>query len=185
MPEERRRFFRIDDEAEISFRTLSDEEFSSWQDTQNNSADDGLAKLETELGISIAQLKSQQPHLGKMFELLNQKINLAIGRDYKTQGFVDSGELKPINLSACGIAFHSDEALNCDQSILLQMKLKPSNVAIVTTGKVVSSDTRNGKNIVRIDFHDLSDSHQDLLMQHLFQVQSRELKKQRNDKNSD
>lgn len=184
MPEERRRFFRIDDEAEISFKTLSDEELSTWQEAQNNNADNDLAKLETELGISIVQLKSQQPQLGKIFELLNQKINLAMGRDNSTQGFIDSGELKSINLSACGIAFHSDEILECNQGILLQMKLKPSNVSIITTGKVISSDNSQDQSIVRVDFHELSDSHQDLLMQHLFQVQSRALKKQRDDKNS-
>lgn len=180
MPEERRRFFRIDDEAEISFKTLSDEEFSNWQNNQQDAGKDDLAKIETELGITISQLKSQQPQLAKICELLNQKINLAIGNTNKTQGFVDDGELKPINLSACGIAFHCDEALSNNQSILLQMKLKPSNVAIITTGKVISSDIAEGKNTVRVDFHDLSDSNQDLLMQHLFQVQSRELKKQRN-----
>lgn len=179
MPEERRRFFRIDDEAEISFKTLTDDEFSSWQNSQQDSEKDELAKIETELGITISQLKSQQPQLAKICELLNQKINLAIASSNKTQGFVDDGELKPINLSACGIAFHSDEALSCDQSILLQMKLKPSNVAIITTGKVISTGKSNGKNVIRVDFHDLSANNQDLLMQHLFQVQSRELKKQR------
>ena len=91
----------------------------------------------------------------------------------------DEGELKSINLSACGIAFHSDEDLIQDQSILLQLKLKPSNVSIVTTGKVIDTGAGNGKNIIRIDFQNLGENNQDLLMQHLFHVQSRVLKKQR------
>ena len=66
-----------------------------------------------------------------------------------------------------------------NQSILLQLKLKPSNVAIVTTGKVVDAGTGNQNNIIRIDFQNLGENNQDLLMQHLFHVQGRALKKQR------
>jgi hypothetical protein len=117
--------------------------------------------------------------LAKIGELLNKKINLAINSNPKTQGFFDNGELKSINLSACGIAFHTDEDIEQDQNILLQLKLKPSNVAIVTAGKVISTCSEQGKNIIRVDFQQLTENYQDLLMQHLFQVQSRALKKQR------
>lgn len=180
MPDERRRFFRIDDEAEISFKAISDDELQAWNSGQQGEEGENLAKLETELGICLANLKSQQPQLAKVCELLNQKLNMLMSQPSKTQGFVDDGELKAINLSACGIAFHTDETIQQDQNILLQLKLKPSNVSIVTTGKVIDTGSTNGKNIVRVDFQDLGESNQDLLMQHLFQVQSRALKKQRN-----
>lgn len=179
MTDERRRFFRIDDEAEISFKAISEEEYQAWGNGQKGEEGEKLAKLEAELGMTLANLKSQQPQLAKICELLNQKINIAMNTHSKTQGFVDEGELKPINLSACGIAFHTNEEMQTDQNILLQMKLKPSNVSIVTTGKVVDNGLSNNKNIVRVDFQDLGENNQDLLMQHLFQVQSRELKKQR------
>jgi hypothetical protein len=184
MTDERRRFFRIDDEAEISFKTITDEEYQAWEDGQKGEEGENLAQLEAELNTALAHLKSQQPQLAKICELLNQKINYAMCAHSKTHGFIDNGELKPINLSACGIAFHTDQEIPKDENVLLQLKLKPSNVAIVTTGKVIGAGLENGKNIVRIDFQDLGDSNQDLLMQHLFQVQSRELKKQR-DKDQD
>lgn len=180
MPDERRRFFRIDDEAEISFKTMSDAEYQAWGDGQKDEQGEKLAKIETELGMTLANLKSQQPQLAKVCELLNQKLNLLASNQTQAQGFVDDGELKAINLSACGIAFHTDEDIQADQNILLQLKLKPSNVSIVTTGKVIDTGSTNGKNFVRIDFQDLGENNQDLLMQHLFQVQSRALKKQRN-----
>ncbi len=179
MSDERRRFFRIDDEAEISFKTISDSEYQAWGEGQRDEESESLAKLETELSLTMANLKSQQPQLAKICELLNQKINLAMSHNSKAQGFVDDGQLKPINLSACGVAFHTDEDIQQDENILLQLKLKPSNVSIVTTGKVISSGSTNNKNIIRVDFQNIGDSNQDLLMQHLFQVQSRELKKQR------
>ena len=179
MSDERRRFFRIDDEAEVSFKTISDEEYITWSEGQQDEESEALAKIDSELGIALSNLKSQQPQLAKICELLNQKINLTMTAHSNAHGFIDEGELKSINLSACGIAFHSDEDLIQDQSILLQLKLKPSNVSIVTTGKVIDTGAGNGKNIIRIDFQNLGENNQDLLMQHLFHVQSRVLKKQR------
>ncbi|MGK0476914.1 MAG: hypothetical protein ACJAYV_002594 [Oleispira sp.] len=179
MTDERRRFFRINDEAEISFKIITDDEYQAWGNGQKDEGGKKLATLETELSMTLANLKSQQPQLAKICELLNQKINIAMNAHSKSHGFIDNSELKPINLSACGIAFHTDKSVPKNEHILLQLKLKPSNVAIVTTGKVIGVGLANGKNIVRVDFQDLGDSNQDLLMQHLFQVQSRELKKQR------
>lgn len=179
MSDERRRFFRIDDEAEVSFKTISDDEYQTWVQGQRDEESENFAKIESEIGIAISNLKSQHPQLAKICELLNQKINLTTSNNPKAHNFVDDGELKPINLSACGIAFQSDESLDENQSILLQLKLKPSNVAIVTTGKVVDTGTGNQNNIIRIDFQNLGENNQDLLMQHLFHVQGRALKKQR------
>ncbi|MGK0249564.1 MAG: hypothetical protein ACI910_002319 [Oleispira sp.] len=181
MTDERRRFFRINDEAEISFKVITHDEYQAWGDGQKDIGSEKLAKLEAELSIIITNLKSQQHQLAKIFDLLNKKINIAMNSHPKTHGFNDNGELKPINLSACGIAFHTDQYIPKNAHILLQLKLKPSNLAIVTTGNVVGVGLDKGKHFVRVEFQDLSHSNQDLLIQHLFQVQSRALKKQRYD----
>jgi hypothetical protein len=179
MTDERRRFFRINDEAEISFKTITHDEYQAWGDGNKDLGAEKLAKLETELGIIITDLKSEQPQIAKVFELLNQKINITMNSHPITHGFNNNGELKPINLSACGIAFHTDQNIPINEHLLLQLKLRPSNLAIVTTGKVIDVGLAEDTNLIRIDFQDLDDSNQDLLIQHLFQVQSRELKKQR------
>jgi hypothetical protein len=179
MTDERRRFFRINDEAEISFKTISHDEYQAWGSGKKDKGAEKLAKLEAELSMTLANLKSQQPQLATLFELLNQKINIAMNSLHKSHDFIDNGKLKPINLSACGMAFHTDEKIPKNEHLLLQLKLRPSNLAIVTTGKVIDIGLAKGKNLVRVDFQNLGDSNQDLLIQHLFQVQSRELKKQR------
>ncbi len=181
MSDDRRRYFRIDDEAEISFKAISDEEYQAWSQGEVEDDHTRLAKLNTELSINIANLKSHQPQLAKICDLLNQKIDLTLRAHTTPQGFIDDGELKSINLSACGIAFHTDEDLQQHEHILMQLKLKPSGVSIITPGKVVAvdNDASGAKQVVRVEFQDISENNQDLLMQHLFQVQSRSLKKQR------
>lgn len=177
MTDERRRFFRIDDEAEVSFKALSYDEYIAWSDGQVDGEAEKKAKLEAELSMTIANLKSHHPQLAKVCELLNTKINLCIGSYSSAHSFIEDGELKPINLSACGIAFETDEDIQQSEHILLQLKLKPSGLSLITTGKVVDNARIDGKQIVRVDFEDLAENNQDLLMQHLFQVQSRNLKK--------
>jgi hypothetical protein len=181
MSDERRRFFRVDDKAEVSFKLISEEEYQAWGNEKADEEQEELAKLETELGIALSHLKSQQPQVAKIFKLFNQKLNLLHYERPKATGHIADGELKTVNLSACGIAFHCDEEIKENKHMLLQIKLKPSNVSIVTTGIVVGNKIANGKNIIRVDFQDLGEGHQDLLMQHLFHVQSRELKRQRSD----
>ena len=179
MTTERRRFFRIDDEAEISFKMITDEEYQAWEDGQLDDSNETINQIDTELESAIEALANQHPQLATICTLLNKKINLSICGHAKTHGFIDHGELKPVNLSACGISFHTEQKIPDDENLLLQLKLKPSDVAIITAGKVVGSGIKDGKQIVRVDFQDLDDHNQNLLMQHLFQVQSRELKKKR------
>lgn len=179
MTTERRRFFRIDDEAEISFKVITDEEYQAWEDGQLDDRNETIDQIDTELESAIEALASQHPQLATVCSLLNKKINLSMCGQSKTHGFIDNGELKPVNLSACGISFHTEQKIPADENLLLQLKLKPSDVAIITAGKVVGSGIKDGKQIVRVDFQDLDDHNQNLLMQHLFQVQSRELKKKR------
>lgn len=177
MTDERRRFFRIDDEAEVSFKVISDDEYLAWSDNQDNSECEKLAKLEADLSMSIAQLKSYSPQLAKVCELLNSKLDLVMKSNSNTQELTGYGELKTVNLSACGIAFETDEKLHPNEYILLQLKLKPSGVSLITTGQVIDSSSKNNSQIVRIDFKDLTQCNQDLLIQHLFQVQRRSVKK--------
>ena len=49
MSDERRRFFRIDDEAEVSFKTISDDEYQAWSEGQQDEESENFAKIEKPL----------------------------------------------------------------------------------------------------------------------------------------
>ena len=178
MSEERRRYFRVNDEAEISYRVMEDKDIDAWQQELGTGSASELAKLETEIGVALSHLKSQMPQVGKLMELFNQKINLVTRSQVSAMELDDDGEVKRINLSACGIAFHTEEAIPADQQLLIQMKLKPSNITVTVSGQVIESiDKKDDSHLIRVEFHELDSNNQDLLMQHMFQVQSRELQK--------
>ena len=178
MSEERRRYFRVNDEAELSFRVMDNADIENWQQHQQTGSAAELAKLENEIGVALSHLKSQSPQGGKLLELLNQKINLVSRNEVAALQLDEEGQLQRVNLSACGIAFHTEQSVASNQQLLIQLKLKPSNITLTMSGRVVDSQAReNGSSLLRVEFNELDSSNQDLLVQHMFQVQSRELQK--------
>jgi len=179
--EDRRRFFRLDDEVVLEFETLDREEVSAWKESHQQQKDE-LSQLEQDIGSHISQLKAQDPALARLLELFNQKINL-LGASHlpgTSKRDLSATEARTrINLSACGMAFHTNESVATGDHLLLHMQLKPSNAELSLTGTIVSieeSKTADEPNLVRIDFADLKEAEQEVLLQHLFQLQNRHLK---------
>ena len=190
MEEDRRRFFRLDDEVVLDFETLSREDISAWKDSHQQHKDE-LSQLEQDIGNHINQLKAQNPAIARLLELFNQKINL-LGASHlpgTAKRDLSATEARTrINLSACGMAFYTHESVNKDDHLLLHMQLKPSNAELSLTGKIVSveqSRTDEEPNLVRIDFSDLKEAEQEVLIQHLFQLQNRHLKLRSEDSAND
>jgi len=188
--EDRRRFFRLDDEVILDFQTLSREEVAAWRESHQQQKDE-LAQLEQEIGSHISQLRSQNPTIGRLLELFNQKINLLGGTHLagSNKPELNATEARTrINLSACGMAFHTHETVKTEDHLLLHMQLKPSNTELSLTGRVISIEKNpqsDEPDLVRIDFHDLREAEQEVLIQHLFQLQNRHLKLRSEDSAND
>jgi uncharacterized protein YdcH (DUF465 family) len=188
--EDRRRFFRLDDEVVLDFQTISREEISAWKESHQQHKDE-LSQLEQDIGNHISQMKSQDPTIARLFELFNQKINMLGSRQplNTAKREMSATEARTrINLSACGMAFHTHQSIEKDDHLLLNMQLKPSNAELSLTGKVVSveeSSEPEEPNLVRIDFSDLKGAEQEVLIQHLFQLQNRHLKLRNEDSAND
>lgn len=186
--QERRRFFRLDDEVTLEFRPLSAEEFEQWQDGQQLQRSE-LLQLEQELGLLLHQIRASHPQLGQVLELFNRKMNLLHNTSRATEKDTGSPPVSTaetrmqVNLSACGIAFYTDEPLQAERYMLLNMQLKPSNASLSLAGDIVAVEEVNharGRYQVRVNFDGLKETEQEMLIQHLFQLQSRTLRQQRN-----
>lgn len=174
---ERRRFFRLDDEVVLDFQLLMDDTVCIEQ--QHKQLNEFQA-LEQEIGALIHQLRSQNPTIGRLAEVFNQKLNLIAGEQFREQHNADNNgaERVEVNLSACGIAFASREVLPKHAKMLLNIQLKPSNTQLVLIGRIVGVDAIDGEKpyLIRTEFENLSETQQELLIQHLFLLQSRHLK---------
>lgn len=185
--EERRRYFRLDDEVILDFEAISQEEVQRWKARHQDHINE-LAELERDIAGVLHQVQAQNPTVARLFELLNQKVNLLnspVGPDAKPE--LSQTEVRTrVNLSACGMAFHSTEPLSESDNLRLQMQLKPSNIPITLMGTIVGVEHTadpDAPYLVRVDFEGLREAEQEILIHHLFQLQSRRLRSEREAQN--
>lgn len=184
--QERRRFFRLDDQVTLDFKPLSKEQYSSWQE-QNRFNRNNVDCLEKEINDLTHKIKSQNSDLGRLIELLNQKINTLKCLQNSESATIDVPNitkkegLTGINLSACGMSFQSEKQYDTNEFLLLTMILKPSNTQISLAGQVIKSEKTSLQDKpfkIRINFPDIQEAEQELLIQHLFQLQTKKLKRE-------
>ncbi|MDF1761928.1 MAG: PilZ domain-containing protein [Oleibacter sp.] len=178
--EERRRYFRLDDEVILDFETISKDEASRWRE-RNKKHRNELSEIEHEIANVLYLLQSQNPTVAKVMNLFNRKVNLLNSSSYsaKDDSYTATEVRTQVNLSACGMSFETSEELSSSDNLRLYMQLKPSNMPVSLLGTVVGVDkTDNSKSpfLVRVNFEGLLEAEQELLIQHLFQLQSRSLK---------
>jgi len=184
--DERRRFFRIEDEVAISFTVL--EEGYGGETIDHTGGDlnqEFHMSIEVQLRQAIAEVKRKSPKLGNVLDLLNQKINLL-----RTLDQVSANEpvIKKANLSACGVAFCWPEALPINQQLLLDMYLQPNHEHVKTEAHVAAVEANTDPKtmeqdpyLVRLDFQNINSTYQELLIQHVVQRQSYQLRKKQAD----
>ena len=181
--EERRRYFSLDDEVVMDFRAISQEEFVHWKEHQSLEKTE-LKELEQELGTLLHQMRSVHPTLAQILELFNRKMNLLSGHSADVAELSLSGTESRVrvNLSACGMSFYTDSDLSEAQHMLFHLQLKPSNAMLTLAGTIVATEATQDPEkpyLVRVNFEGIQESEQELLIQHLFQLQTRTLKHQR------
>lgn len=177
--EERRRYFRLDDEVVLDFEPISQDEVKRWKSRQRDQRNE-LAELERDISALLHRLQSHNPVVAGLCDLLNRKLNLLtspLSPDRKPE--LTETEIRTrVNLSACGMAFHTTEPLSESDNLRLQMQLKPSNVPVTLMGTIVGVEHTGDPDapyLVRVDFEGLREAEQEILIHHLFQLQSRRL----------
>jgi len=180
--EERRRYFRIEDEVAISFTLLEGENNGEHEDNLNQ---EFHISLEVQIRHAMAEIRSQSPKVAQVLDLMNQKINLLRSLEDKDGS---APILKGANLSACGVAFAWHEPLPINQQLMVNLYLQPNHelirtqahVAGVTKNKAPNADSENSQ-IIRLDFDNMQKNYQEVLIQHVVQRQGYQLRKKLDD----
>jgi c-di-GMP-binding flagellar brake protein YcgR len=187
MNDERRRYFRINDTLGVAYRVLTPEEVQATS-KENNAAVNVfslLANYDTQLNEQLGQLRAKDPALEQVLHSLNKKINCLINHLEMESRLVErlAHKIREVNISACGIAFVAEGELTEGTNVSLDIVLQPSETHIFSYGKVVGCepDTQSKTDgyYVRINFHGMTNHDQELLIQHIVQRQSTQLRAQR------
>ena len=180
--EERRRYFRINDEVAMTFSLINDE-----YGGENNQLESGdlnqefHVSLEMQIRQAMGEVRSQSPKVAHLLDLLNQKMNLLRSND---QMAAAEPILKSANISACGISFSWHEKLSINQLVNLSIYLQPRHELIRTEAHVaaVNENLKSPSNesepyLIHLDFHNIHSAYQELLIQHVVQRQGYQLRK--------
>ncbi len=186
MNRDRRQSFRIDNPVALVYQVVSE------QDVKRNAANiqDGgflpggvsatLFGMEAELKGRINRVRRKSVEVAQSLELLNNKLNALINLMPLLQEQEENILEQPMrktNVSATGIAFVNEEALEEGAYLYLRLVLAPDYYYVAAYAKVIRSEPmRNPRDGFRyriaVDFTLISDQHRELLVKY---TMSREL----------
>ena len=186
--QDRRRFFRIEDEIILSVRVISAQELEDY--CQNDGAElspftlGGLfAAVDNEFAPMFNKLRKSAPECAKCFEAINRKLDL-LAQLISGEVLSSQDEMHAVtaNLSASGIAFYSKEKLKLGQILELKLVLLPKKIGLLLHGVVKQLRPDSSGSLVCVDFIRTKEDDQELLVKHTISKQMLSLRK---DKNND
>ncbi len=180
MKDEKRRYFRINETIGLSFEVL---DADAQSDENDRSLDiwDLMSEQDEKIEKLLVEASEESPKVVALIRAFNQKIERIVGQLVMESRVLDriANRVKEVNISACGLGFVSDRDLAPGTRMQLELQLFPSNKKVMSKGRVVASDLVENGHYLRIDFFDMKQSAQEILIQHIVQRQSAQLKVQR------
>lgn len=186
--EDRRRFFRIDDEVDLFYQKTDEmqvtESSHSADDLPGYSLPAALRSLSDESAGLLPRLEKNQPDIARYLKILDDKINLLAGAIRMQSARPEQKNTRNVNLSASGLAFSCEEALAAGDYLELRILLISCRLVIVTDCRVVdcvvqASDDSRYSYLVRVDYVNMKDEERDLLVKHVIKRQMQQLRETR------
>ena len=186
LAEDRRRFFRIEDEINLYYKRVDDkllnESNSSSEDVLGNcSLSAALDMMSQESQLTLRRLERNDPDVADYFKILENKIDL-IARAVLMQGMdLSDQKTRNVNMSASGIAFDCEESMQAGECIEIKMLLASSMTVIVTYGKVIHCK-KNADNesdfsfIVGVDYYNMKEQDREMLIKHVVKRQMQQIR---------
>lgn len=176
---ERRESFRVNDRVALRYRRLKGGHAMA-SESARLSLQNRLASLQDTLDEELARLADRSPATHRIARLLNDKIDCLL--DTVALDDADNAEglvTRDINLSAGGLAFVGEDTLLPGERLLLDLLWHPGGDHIRAIARVVNAEREKGGCRVRADFESLPDRDRELLMRHILEVQSRQIRARR------
>ncbi|MDJ0833720.1 MAG: PilZ domain-containing protein [Gammaproteobacteria bacterium] len=192
MSQERRRFYRIDDQAGIKCEPIDPAQVterleSFWNDHHQFSIrNDFNFKIEQHQA-DLNKIKASMPELGRYLDMLQEQIDLLTDKLLETEDDFTDDE-RQVNLSAQGLSFYQDQVLDKDSIVELHLKLLPSRQQIVSFARVIQCemlDHEQGKYRISLDFENIHEADQEILVKHVHAKQLRDFGASRFDDSPD
>jgi hypothetical protein len=189
--EDRRGFFRIDDEVNLSYKKIDEKQVHEPHHVSDNilnscSLSTALETVSEESGMLLRRLDKTLPEVADYLRLIDTKINL-IAQAITMQGFqVKENDIRKVNISATGIAFNCEEALEYGDYLEIKILLTSCMRVILTYGKVIhcqNSPSNDGRYpyFAGVNFINMKDEDREMLIKYVVKEQLHQIRDKKQD----
>ena len=192
MSEERREYFRIDDEVALDYRLISPGEAELLREKIKSRVVDRFTVASSFTATSrqmthvIHKVQNQSPELARCLQAIDQKLNMIAQLFVSEEMDLHEQSTREVNLSAGGIAFRSQQEMKIDSLLELRMVLFPSLVGILTVSRAVQCERVNDANLkfpwqISVVYEHLRESDRELLVRHIMSKETQQLRSRRSE----
>jgi len=186
---ERRNFFRIDDSVSMSYHPVPEEEVEDRlrrmesEVAGNFTVMSSLSSINQNMAGILHRIEKDTPDVADYLKAINQKIEVLGRALLSADTELTEKPAQPVNLSASGLAFYSEEPI--EPGLVLELRLLlPSFTGIITYGEVIGCDRVENEApgfpyFSRINFLHMREKDRDLLIRHVIKRQSDMLRQRR------
>lgn len=173
MTDERRRYYRIDDEVMLKLAPVEDNAIDDrledfWSNEHAFSIRNDYNYQITQHIADRNKIETRMPELARYLSVLEKQI------DRLTEKVIVDDEEKLMvnrvaNLSAQGISYCGDDAPRQGSLVELKLKLLPSGLRLVIIARVVlvETDAGQGEHKISLDFEHLHEADREILIKHI------------------
>ena len=170
--QERRRFYRINEAVGLDFTVLTPDERLvrlTAEDATPRGTLLGHLYLERETQLpAMRELETTHPTVARYLRLLERQLDLLARAIGDPNDVLPDTPTHKVNLSAQGVRFTHNEAIEPNTALEVTLKLFPSRVRLVLLGEVVAcSPAEGGAYFIAVDFGDIPPADQELLIKHI------------------
>ena len=192
MSEERREYFRIDDEVALDYRLISPSEAELLREKIKSRVVDRFTVASSFTATSrqmthvIHKVQNQSPELARCLQAIDQKLNMIAQLFVSEEMDLHEQSTREVNLSAGGISFRSQQKIRIDSLLELRMVLFPSLVGILTVSRAVQCERVNDANLkfpwqISVVYEHLRESDRELLVRHIMSKETQQLRSRRSE----
>jgi c-di-GMP-binding flagellar brake protein YcgR len=184
--DDRRRFFRIDDEVNLFYKVVDEQEVLSASQVTNDllsncSLVTALDMLDQESRLIMYRIEKNDPEIAEYLKIQESKISL-IAQAVMTQGNdFSKGDMRNANISASGLAFECENLIKEDEFLEIKLLLTSCLAVIVIYGKVIyCKETENGEAampyLIGVDYINMKEQDREVLIKHVVKRQMQQIR---------
>ncbi len=187
--EDRRRFFRINDEVNLSYKIVDEQKiYAASQVTDdllsNCSLVTALDVLDQESRLIMHRIEKIEPEIAEYLKMLDTKISLLVQAILQQGNDISDSNMRNANISASGIAFECEGTVKEGAFVEINLLLTSCLAMIVIYGKVIycneNTESENSKSYqVGVDYINLKEQDREVLIKHVVKRQMQQIRDQK------